>query len=251
MSALEIQSVEIVGGHDASVPRVRTRAKSRTVPIAEIERDPEINCRSGGVNEKLAVEYSDALKAGAKFPAVIVFRDESGKRWLADGFHRARAHEIAGIDEIAVDERQGDRRAALLYAAGANAGHGARRTNADKRRAVAALLADLEWAAWSDQIIGERCGVSQPFVSSLRRSTQNGSESKARRGKDGKLRRAPKRKGKASRTDRAEREAGKAIERGLAELTRRHARKRLPVLYTKARAWISELEAKHAGMAGA
>jgi hypothetical protein len=48
--------------------------------------------------------------------------------------------------------------------------------------------------------------------------------------------------GKASGTDRAERDAGKAIDRGLAELTRRHAGPRLLVLFTKAQGWVAELE---------
>jgi hypothetical protein len=38
----------------------------------------------------------------------------------------------------------------VLHSAGANAMHGLRRTNADKRRTVMLLLQDEEWAAWSD-----------------------------------------------------------------------------------------------------
>ena len=38
--------------------------------------------------------------------------------------------------EIAADVRQGTRRDALLFAAGANSSHGLSRTTADKRRAI-------------------------------------------------------------------------------------------------------------------
>ncbi|CAH1672360.1 hypothetical protein CHELA20_50910 [Hyphomicrobiales bacterium] len=57
---------------------------------------------------------------------------------------------------------------------GANSLHGLRRSNEDKRRAVMRLLEDSVWSGWSDGEVARRCGVSQPFVSSLRRShTQN------------------------------------------------------------------------------
>ena len=64
--------------------------------------------------------------------------------------------------------KQGDRRQAILFSVGANATHGLRRTNADKRRAVMRLLEDDEWKNWSDREIGRRTGVSNRFVSNLR-----------------------------------------------------------------------------------
>jgi hypothetical protein len=42
------------------------------------------------------------------------------------------------------------------------------RTNADKRRAVMALLNDAEWAKWSDREIARRCAVGAPLVGRLR-----------------------------------------------------------------------------------
>ena len=42
------------------------------------------------------------------------------------------------------------------------------RTNADKRRAVMALLNDAEWVKWSDREISRRCSVSDRFVNGLR-----------------------------------------------------------------------------------
>ena len=65
--------------------------------------------------------------------------------WLADGFHRYHAHKQAGLDDIRVDLRQGNLREAILYSVGANAHHGLRRSNEDKRRAVLRLLEDPEW----------------------------------------------------------------------------------------------------------
>ena len=111
--------------------------------------------------------YAEAIADGATFPPVTAFYDGSDY-WLADGFHRVAAHEQLGLAEIAVDVRQGVRRDAILYSVSANATHGHRRSNADKRRAVLTLLNDAEWAGWSDREIARRAAVSHNFASSLR-----------------------------------------------------------------------------------
>lgn len=111
-------------------------------------------------------DYADAMRAGATFPPVDVFFDGTDY-WLADGFHRHAAAVQAGVAEIAITVHQGTRRDAILFSCGANAAHGLRRTNADKRRAVATLLRDEEWGKWTDSEIARRCAVSQPFVSGL------------------------------------------------------------------------------------
>lgn len=49
-----------------------------------------------------------------------------------------------------------------------NNAHGLRRTNADKRRAVATLLADSGRVAWSNNRVAKTCGVTQQFVRSVR-----------------------------------------------------------------------------------
>ena len=120
------------------------------------------------IDDAVVQEYAEAMREGAKFPPVVVFND-GYDYWLADGFHRVAAAKVARFTEIDADEREGLRRDAVLYAMGANANHGVRRTNADKRRAVTTLLKDPEWAQWSDSEIARRCGVSQPFVGAIRR----------------------------------------------------------------------------------
>ncbi|MFI5011756.1 MAG: MT-A70 family methyltransferase [Hyphomicrobiales bacterium] len=112
-------------------------------------------------------DYADAMGAGAAFPPVIVFYD-GRDHWLADGFHRHAAASSLGLVEIGADIRQGTRRDAILFSVGANAMHGLRRTNEDKRRAVKVLLADEEWSRWSDHEIARRCAVSHTFVGLLR-----------------------------------------------------------------------------------
>ena len=112
-------------------------------------------------------EYTDAMREGTVFPAVVVFYDGTD-HWLADGFHRVAAAKAAGRTEVSAEIRKGTRRDAVLHAAGANATHGLRRTNADKRRAVEVLLRDDEWATWSDRKIAKACGVTHPFVAKVR-----------------------------------------------------------------------------------
>jgi len=50
----------------------------------------------------------------------------------------------------------------------ANAAHGIRRSNADKRRAVEMLLSDEEWRQLSNIRNARRCVVSHTFVNSVR-----------------------------------------------------------------------------------
>lgn len=108
-------------------------------------------------------EYAHAMREGAEFPAVIVYYDNA-QYWLADGFHRVEAAKAAGLDTVRADVRQGGRRDAILHACGANADHGVRRTNADKRRAVELLLKDEEWRAKGNRWIARQCVVGEATV---------------------------------------------------------------------------------------
>lgn len=120
------------------------------------------------INQSIVSEYAEALKAGAVFPPVVVFKD-GVSMWLADGFHRFHAHLTAGLSEIECDVRIGTQRQAILFSLSANASHGLRRTNEDKRKAVMTLLNDSEWSAWSDREISRQCGVAASFVGDLRK----------------------------------------------------------------------------------
>lgn len=118
------------------------------------------------LNESTVAEYAEVIRLGGDLPPVVVFEDGSDI-WLADGFHRYHAHRAAGAMEIACDVRTGTKRDAILYSVGANAVHGLRRSDADKRRAVMTLLADPEWAAWPQRQIAQACSVSIGLVSKI------------------------------------------------------------------------------------
>jgi len=118
------------------------------------------------LNQDVVAEYAEAYRDGAQFPPIVVFYDGSSY-WLADGFHRYFGAKAAGKETIYEDVQPGTQREAVLYSLGANAKHGLRRSNADKRRAVETMLADAEWAAWPEAEIARRCGVSRPLVHTL------------------------------------------------------------------------------------
>jgi len=52
--------------------------------------------------------------------------------------------------ELEINIINGTQRDAILHSVGANATHGLRRSNQDKRKAVVTLLEDNEWCQWSD-----------------------------------------------------------------------------------------------------
>jgi hypothetical protein len=120
------------------------------------------------LNQETVAEYAQAFTAGASFPPVVVFFD-GANYWLADGFHRYFGARDAGESALNAEIITGTQRDAVLYSLKANATHGLRRTNADKRKAVETLLKDAEWATWSDRKIAEVCGVGHPFVAAIRK----------------------------------------------------------------------------------
>lgn len=147
-------------------PKPPSESSIESVKIAKIRMDGGTQPRSK-LYEDVVADYAEDMKQGATFPPVVIYYD--GKDyWLADGFHRVRAKEANGEKEISAEVFPGELRDAVLHSVGANAAHGLRRTNADKRRAVNRLVRDREWKKWSDREISRRCGVSHKFVGSVR-----------------------------------------------------------------------------------
>lgn len=138
------------------------------IPLSKIRLDGGTQPRVA-IAEDVVSEYAVALRAGVEFPPPDVFYD-GADYWLGDGFHRYHAAVAAGLETMACAMRFGTRRDAVLFSTGANQGHGLRRTNADKRKAVTTLLQDEEWGQWSNREIGRRLGVDHSFVSDLRAS---------------------------------------------------------------------------------
>jgi hypothetical protein len=96
------------------------------------------------------------------------------------------------IGFVDADVFEGTRRDAVLYAVGANAKHGLRRTNADKRYSVKLLLSDPEWREKrSNRWIAEKCAVDEGLVRKIKGESGSGADcpqlNGKRKGRDGKV----------------------------------------------------------------
>jgi len=136
------------------------------LPISAIRLDGGTQPRTS-INEAVVSEYAEAMLAGQVLPAPVVFFDGSAY-WLADGFHRVHAARQAGMVDMGFDMRTGTKREAIQFSLGANATHGLRRSNEDKRRAVRMALDDPEWAALPNREIARMTGTTHPFVADMR-----------------------------------------------------------------------------------
>jgi hypothetical protein len=142
------------------------------VPVAKIRVDEGSQLRSK-ISPAVIRAYAAAMKeqlaeGGLRFPPVFLFQDGSNY-WVGDGYYRVRAAQKAGLTEILAEVRPGTQRDALFFGIKANQVHGLPRTNTDKRKVVAFLLADSEWSQWNDREIARYCQVGNGFVSRLRR----------------------------------------------------------------------------------
>ena len=170
-----------------------------TIKISELDRNG-LQTRVA-LDEQTVNDYAEAMRGRAKFPPVIVFRDGSKRKlYLADGFHRVEAAQRAGFKAVKADVKAGAFADALKYALGANANHGLRRSNADKRRTL-----EMAWEnrrdLWprtdnadpSASILSEVCGVSlrtvQDFLAEIQH-TQNVPVEPPRKGKSAPVRKA-------------------------------------------------------------
>ena len=151
-------------------------AEVRNLKLTDIRIDGDTQSRAA-LNEDVVADYASSVRDGTDFPAVIVFFDGS-HYWLADGFHRFHGYRKAGADEIAAEVRIGSKRDAILYSVGANAQHGLRRTNDDKRKAALTLLNDTEWSngpiARSLAALGSATTSSRHCVRHCHRMTVSG-----------------------------------------------------------------------------
>lgn len=148
----------------------------KNFPTAEVAQDAACQMRAA-VHEDAVAEYTETLLAGVELPPIDVVL-VLGVPYVVDGFHRLAAYRAAGAAFVPCRVvADGTLRDATLRAVGANAGHGLRRSNADKRKAVETLLRDAEWTRWSNREIAGHCHVSPDLVDRLRGSlSDSGSE---------------------------------------------------------------------------
>jgi hypothetical protein len=151
------------------------------VPIDAINLDFSTQMRAVKIDQATVEEYASDMEDGDEFPAVTLFFD--GETYhIGDGFHRVEAARKIKRQTILADVQKGNQRDAKLRAMGANASHGLRRTNEDKRNAVETILRDPEWSKWPARQIAEACDVSHTFINKVKNQLTSGIVSK--RGND-------------------------------------------------------------------
>lgn len=143
-------------------------SQQKILNLGAIVLDPKLQSRTE-INEDNVADYAHDMEQGDKFPALTVHFDGINY-YLTDGFHRYLAAKRIEKASILCDVINGTFRDAQLYSTGVNSKHGARRSYADKRKAVMTLLEDFEWSQWSNAEIARQCGVSHTFVKNLRES---------------------------------------------------------------------------------
>jgi alkylated DNA repair protein (DNA oxidative demethylase) len=152
-----------------------TMAEIMPLDLDLLRLDEEIQTRKVRESESLDLLRELYRDDPQELPPLVVFRDEEGVNWLADGHYRYRAAcdvlDAAGPRAIRAEVHRGTKRDAILYAAGANK-HGQSLTSAEKRRVVERLLNDPEWLQWSDREIARHTGTSNGFVSGIRQKLE-------------------------------------------------------------------------------
>ncbi|TFH53059.1 MAG: hypothetical protein E4G89_01170 [Methanothrix sp.] len=134
------------------------------VKLSDITLDSDLQPRVT-ITDAIVDEYAEAMKQGECFPPIILFND-GDTNWLADGYHRYKAAQRAGLEHISAEFRSGTKLDALRHALSANVSHGLRRSQADRRRAV--LIGLREFSDQSDREIGRLVKVDGKTVGKYR-----------------------------------------------------------------------------------
>ncbi len=175
--------------------------------IEKIRTDGGVQSRER-ISDEYVGELAELIKTGKKLPPVDVYSDGT-EIWAADGFHRILAHIKADKRTVRCNVHKGTKTDAMWASCAANQEHGLRRTNSDKRHAVEMAL--KIHGGKSDRAIADHVGVSDPFVSGLRRQVLTVSTCE-RVGRDGKTYRVPPAPTGGERTETGGEERTKRVE---------------------------------------
>ena len=161
-----------------------------------------------GLAKAVVKDYAETLKAGKQLPPVTVVQDSvTGQLYLADGYHRRDAAILAGRTMIDAEITEGTFTDAVRLAIRANAAHGLRRTNADKRNALRLAWEnrqELFGGEPSHEMLAEACAVSKKTAQRFRQAVtgMDNDHPCNRIGKDGKSYSPPQPAIQSGKTDR-------------------------------------------------
>jgi hypothetical protein len=166
----------------------------RKLPLDQIRLDGDTQPRAS-LDDSVVHEYAERMTEGDVFPPVLVYFD-GDEFWLVDGFHRVAAAARAKIPELSCQVRQGTIEDARWECLRSNANHGIRRSREDTGRAIELALQHTYAAQLSNGEIAKHLGVAASTVLRHREKLEStGALHRLykRLGKDGRLRRLPRR----------------------------------------------------------
>ena len=159
------------------------------------------------VDEATVLRYAilmETKEGRAKFPPIVVYLDENGKHWIADGHHRIIAAIRCNLTEILAEIRSGSRADALWAAAEINSKNALPLKENDIRKAIGMLLE--AWPNRSNTMIANVLGCTEGTVRyhlkqvrNVTNLTQTEDSTKRVVGKDGKS--YPARRVKKAKSD--------------------------------------------------
>jgi hypothetical protein len=139
--------------------------------------------------EEAILDYAKAYRDEQPLPPPILYQTSLNGLLVADGMHRLEALQRNRVRQTLCEVRQGTRADCFNASVVSNLHHGVRRTNADKRQAIATAIAIYPEIA--DLKIAELCHVSHDTVKTVRELLVNKgtiNERKAIKTADGKTR---------------------------------------------------------------
>lgn len=140
--------------------------KTQTVAIDKIILDPDSQPRIGEHRDTVDA-YCEAIDQGEALPPVMLAFDGE-RHYLADGHLRLLAYGKQGVTEVEALIFEGGLAEAQWYAYGANAKHGLRLTNAEKRRAVELAVRHGRGSEMSARDLSAYLGVGKQLVADIR-----------------------------------------------------------------------------------
>jgi ParB-like chromosome segregation protein Spo0J len=144
---------------------------AKLVPIERIVEDVSIQVRVQ-IDPKEVKAQEELIQEHGFVDGIVLYYQENQETdplLLSDGFHRLAAYRNLGHKQVRAVLRKGDKSDALKYAIQNNCHHGARMTNADKRRAAELAVVDEKIGEMCDKEIARMIGISISLVGEVRR----------------------------------------------------------------------------------
>jgi hypothetical protein len=143
----------------------------RTIPTASIRTDGHTQHRYA-INLEIVAEYTQLMRDAVIFPPIRLWWDGTDY-WLADGFHRLAAAEMALLSDIKAEVRSGSVSDAQWDSYAANAVHGLRWTLSERQQVLQRALAHTNATQLSNVQLAAHLHVSEKTIRRWRKTASS------------------------------------------------------------------------------